>query len=97
MAIGDLEQVLAIEKDAFPDLFPPTSFRSELKRPRAEYYVAHTIEDIESLADLEANSDYGAKHHFQYRSGYTGWQKDPNLLPVLSDTGKWLMKSTSSQ
>ncbi|SVB76956.1 uncharacterized protein METZ01_LOCUS229810, partial [marine metagenome] len=47
MVLDDLEQVLAIEKDAFPDLFPPTSFRSELKRSRAEYFVAYAIKDIE--------------------------------------------------
>ena len=89
MAIGDLEQVLAIEKDAFPDLFPPTSFRSELKRPRAEYYVAHTIQDIESLADLEVNSDYDAKHHFRYRSGYTGWRKGCKFIAGF--VGYWKM------
>ena len=33
----DLEQVSAIEKDAFPDLFPPTSFIKELKK--ANYIV----------------------------------------------------------
>ena len=52
MILDDLEQVLAIEKDAFPDLFPPTSFRSELKRSRSEYFFAYAIKDIDKLEDL---------------------------------------------
>ena len=49
MVSDDLDQIHAIEKDAFPDLFPPSSFSAELKRPRAEYFVAHSIKNIESL------------------------------------------------
>ena len=55
MVSDDLDQIHAIEKDAFPDLFPPSSFSAELKRPRAEYFVAHSIKNIESLLDLGAN------------------------------------------
>ena len=73
MILDDLEQVLAIEKDAFPDLFPPTSFRSELKRSRSEYFVAYAIKDIEKLEDLETNIGANGEKHLQYRSGYTGW------------------------
>ena len=36
----DVEQSSEIEKDAFPTLFPPTSFRRELKNRRASYLVA---------------------------------------------------------
>ena len=36
----DVEQSSEIERDAFPTLFPPTSFRRELKNKRASYLVA---------------------------------------------------------
>ena len=32
MEIKDITQVLAIEKDAFPNLFPSTNFRTEISR-----------------------------------------------------------------
>ena len=37
---GDVTQSAAIERDAFPTLFPPTSFRRELKNRLASYLVA---------------------------------------------------------
>ena len=46
MADQDLAQVAEIERDAFPTLFPPTSFRRELKNRRARYLVAFRRDDI---------------------------------------------------
>jgi len=89
MVLDDLEQVLAIEKDAFPDLFPPTSFRSELKRSRSEYFVAYAIKDIEKLEDLETNFSANVEKHLQYRSGYTGWQRGCKFL--VGFVGYWKM------
>jgi ribosomal-protein-alanine N-acetyltransferase len=37
---GDLPQAVEIERDAFPTLFPPTSFRREMKNRLARYLVA---------------------------------------------------------
>ena len=37
---SDLPQPMEIEMEAFPTLFPPTSFRRELKNSRASYLVA---------------------------------------------------------
>jgi ribosomal-protein-alanine N-acetyltransferase len=37
---GDVAQAAEIERDAFPTLFPPTSFRRALKNKRARYLVA---------------------------------------------------------
>jgi len=39
MVEGDIEQVTGIERDAFPTLFPLTSFRRELKNRLASYLV----------------------------------------------------------
>ena len=89
MVSDDLDQVHAIEKDAFPDLFPPSSFSAELKRPRANYFVAHSIRNIESLQDLGANFGTNIENQLQYRSGYTGWRKGSQFLAGF--LGYWEM------
>ena len=40
MVEENLEQTGAIEKNAFPNLFPSTAFVKELKRNRSTYFVA---------------------------------------------------------
>lgn len=42
----DLAQAAEIERDAFPTLFPPTSFRRELKNRMARYIVAVRRDEI---------------------------------------------------
>ena len=44
----DVPQSREIERDAFPNLFPPTSFRRELKNRMASYLVAHGRDDATS-------------------------------------------------
>jgi [ribosomal protein S18]-alanine N-acetyltransferase len=39
MEDGDLDQVSAMEREAFPTLWPPTTYRRELKNRMAEYSV----------------------------------------------------------
>jgi ribosomal-protein-alanine N-acetyltransferase len=39
MNVDDLDQVAAMEREAFPTLWPPTSYRRELKNRMAEYSV----------------------------------------------------------
>lgn len=39
MEAGDVDQVAAIEREAFPTLWPPTSYRREIKNRMAEYLV----------------------------------------------------------
>ena len=41
MTADDLQQAVEVEKDAFPTMFPPTSFRRELKNSKAHYLVAY--------------------------------------------------------
>lgn len=45
MITQDLAQAAEIERDAFPTLFPPTSFRRELKNRLARYIVAVQRDD----------------------------------------------------
>ena len=42
----DVAQSAEIERDAFPTLFPPTSFRRELKNQMARYLVAWRRDDL---------------------------------------------------
>ena len=46
MTDPDLAQAAEIERDAFPTLFPPTSFRRELKNRRARYLIAFRRDDL---------------------------------------------------
>lgn len=46
MTPQDLAQAAEIERDAFPTLFPPTSFRRELKNRMARYIVAVRRDDL---------------------------------------------------
>ena len=44
MAAEDIAQSAEVERDAFPTLFPPTSFRRELSNKRARYLVAQRLD-----------------------------------------------------
>ena len=48
MAEADIPQSTQIERDAFPTLFPPTSFRRELRNNIASYIVAWRRDDTTS-------------------------------------------------
>jgi len=40
MSLADVDQVMEIEREAFPTQWPPTSFRRELQNRLAHYFVA---------------------------------------------------------
>ena len=77
----DIHQVSIIEEDAFPNLFPPTSFRKELQRPISTLMVAISPADprkndeIVNNLTLEATTQTG-----RYRSGNTGWKPGTEFL-----------------
>ena len=48
----DVAQSAEIERDAFPALFPPTSFRRELNNRMASYLVAWRRDDVENANAL---------------------------------------------
>jgi ribosomal-protein-alanine N-acetyltransferase len=50
MEEGDLDQVAAMEREAFPTLWPPTTYRRELKNKMAEYSVC--VRDDEFVTSL---------------------------------------------
>ncbi len=71
----DIDQVLSIEKDAFPNLFPSTNFRTEISRKISNCIIAEIPEDFL----LNAST-------FQYRNGYTGQQKGESFIIGYSIT-----------
>ena len=77
----DIPQVSMIENDAFPNLFPPTSFRKELQRPISTLMVAisqlnpHKHQGISNNRTTERNIQVSS-----YRSGNTGWKPGMEFL-----------------
>ena len=51
MALGDIPQVMDIERESFPSMWPQTTYRKELKNKLARYLVAY--EPMSESTDLE--------------------------------------------
>ena len=83
MVPDDIEQANAIEKDAFPDLFPPTSFSKDLKRDRATILVAEVNENATGWQELIPPSQDNISNSNLYRNGYTGYGKGQKFLTGL--------------
>jgi ribosomal-protein-alanine N-acetyltransferase len=54
MHLADIPQVLEIERESFPSMWPPTAFRRELQQNRLANYIV--IVERNSRAGLEAES-----------------------------------------
>lgn len=94
MREGDLEQAAEIERDAFPTLFPPTSFRRELKNRLARYLVAWSRQDPPQLAEHAATSPAGIGRIIHraanlWRGRPTAWQ--PGKPYIVGFLGTWYM------
>ena len=68
MVRDDIEQLGAIELDAFPELFPPTSFKKEYRNSNSSVLVAEL--DINLTRNITAEKDLARTN---YKNGYTGW------------------------
>lgn len=103
MTPQDLAQAAEIERDAFPTLFPPTSFRRELKNRMARYIVAVRRDELcqpaahpphaapkPALTAPAARIDRliaGARNLWQRRPG--AWQ--PGQQYIAGFLGAWHM------
>ena len=93
----DLEQASEVERDAFPTLFPPTSFRRELKNRLARYLIAWRLEDPPDLVaqferQAKSNRDRGLWHRAAasiWRGRPIAWQ--PGQQYVVGFLGVWYM------
>ena len=79
MKVEDISQVLFIESDAFPQLFPPTSFRREFQRKISTILVAVSNSQ---MVEKEEFSPYSktTRNPLNYRSGNTGWKPGMDFL-----------------
>ncbi|HLC28750.1 MAG TPA: ribosomal protein S18-alanine N-acetyltransferase [Dehalococcoidia bacterium] len=60
MRLEDIPQVLEIERESFPTMWPPTAYKRELEQNRLAHYLVVVERNPESLAGSEAH-DVG--HH----------------------------------
>ncbi len=101
MAEGDLSQLAEIERDAFPTLFPPTSFRREMRNRLANYLVAWRREDaLQGDTSLEDGVDRGSDARPRisrllssarsvWTRRYTTWEPGQDFLAGF--VGTWYM------
>jgi ribosomal-protein-alanine N-acetyltransferase len=90
----DLAQAAEIERDAFPTLFPPTSFRRELKNRLARYLVAWRLEAHPELTRQPAESPSGITRLWHsaanlWHSRPIAWQ--PGQPYIVGFLGAWYM------
>ncbi|MEX2599887.1 MAG: ribosomal protein S18-alanine N-acetyltransferase [Dehalococcoidia bacterium] len=84
----DIDQVSAIEREAFSTLWPPTSYRRELKNKQAEYAVC--VSDGEFVAARPERSKRGLLGLFRRRKKQT----EPEFVRrqlVVGFVGVWFM------
>ncbi len=88
----DIPQVSIIETDAFPNLFPPTSFRKELQRPISTLMVAASQLNAIEGEEIVKNPKTGMNTQVNtYRSGNTGWK--PGIEFLAGFIFLWKMSS----
>ena len=75
MVRDDIEQLSAIEQDAFPELFPPTSFEGEYRKSHSSVIVAEM--DINLTKHITSETDLSKTG---YRNGYTGWHAGDRFI-----------------
>ena len=91
----DLAQATEIERDAFPTLFPPTSFRRELKNRLARYLVAWSYEAPPELAVQPQSPTSSVSRRFLHRAASllrgrpSAWQ--PGQQYIVGFLGTWYM------
>ena len=91
----DLGQATEIERDAFPTLFPPTSFRRELKNRLARYIVAWCHEAPLELTERQTPPEPNAGRRFLHRAASllrgrpSAWQ--PGQQYIVGFLGTWYM------
>lgn len=91
----DLVQAAEVERDAFPTLFPPTSFRRELTNRLARYLVACRHQaPTELVAQYESLSSSMSRRLFNrarslWRDRPSAWQ--PGQQYIVGFLGAWYM------
>ncbi len=101
MAERDLPQLAEIERDAFPTLFPPTSFRREMRNRLANYLVAWRRDGASRAnTSIEDGADRGgdarprisrllSSARSVWTRRYTTWEPGQDFLAGF--VGTWYM------
>ena len=95
MTEQDIPQVSIIETDAFPDLFPPTSFRKELQRPISTLIVA--VSQLNPIRDEGIVNNPNIEMNIRvksFRSGITGWKPGMEFLTGFAFLWKMSIEET---
>jgi ribosomal-protein-alanine N-acetyltransferase len=87
MRIADIPQVLEIERESFPSMWPPTAFRRELQQNRLAHYIVigERNPDAPGADDFDDDLERGPIGRFlgEIRQILTG--DDPAHLPAPDD------------
>ncbi len=101
LGVDDVAQAAEIERDAFPETFPPTSFTRELGNRVARYLVAWRREEVESDEApnpyVEAEEEYdagqgGVRRFIRNARGLLPWRTtawEPGQQYLTGFLGTW--------
>jgi len=90
MTQKDLHQVAVVEKDSFPELFPPTAFSKELKRQNSIFLVAELDESKKmSSCFLPSQWNQHKTNGETNQNKYTGWLAGQGF--IVGILGLWNM------
>ena len=89
----DLHQVSVVEKDSFPELFPPTAFSKELKRQNSIFLVAE-LDESKTEASCFLPGQWNQRKandetNKVYQNKYTGWTLGQGF--IVGILGLWNM------
>jgi ribosomal-protein-alanine N-acetyltransferase len=94
MGKEDLEQVNAIDREAFPTQWPPANYRQELQNKIAHYIVA--CDNTRNISTSQKED----KHPFSFISRLVPWKKERTVVPpqapelqlyIVGFSGIWMM------
>jgi ribosomal-protein-alanine N-acetyltransferase len=84
MAAGDIAQVMDIERESFPTMWPQTAYRRELQNKVARYYVITEAPE----ADLGESAQPGLWNAIRR---IVGGENEPAGVRLLGFIGVWLL------
>ena len=88
MRAADVAQVMDIERESFPSMWPPTAYSHELKNPLARYFVL--VEEGEDGPGDKMPAE-GLLHRFVRRLLRREREEPPTRRLIIGLVGVWLM------
>jgi ribosomal-protein-alanine N-acetyltransferase len=92
MSESDLDLCARVEREAFPSLFPPTSFGRELKNRLANYLVVEPVADDDKPGPVgDAAVTESLIKRLISSAAPTAWRSSPEPSNVVGFIGVWDM------